>query len=720
MINLSNINKKYGKREIFHQLDFTIEQSGLIYTVIGASGSGKTTLLNIIFGLDFDYEGDYFLFERNVRELKQKDWQTIRNRDLQLVFQDYKLTEGLSVLDNLKNAGDFDDAVITEVLKKLDILEFADQRVAELSGGQKQRVAIARAMLFKPKILLLDEPTSGLDTETTEKLLEYLTAIKHTGVTVLIISHDRLIIDYSDIVLEIKEKNLKVRREVGKTEPEIALFHHPTEIHSTEIKKKKLGRYILSALRANKFELLLLAVPIMLIFSLFILGFSFYYSTVVGTYNRMFSGVSDRLIMIDTQELKNDVTVQNRENNISSSLDGQRIYFSQADYEQVRQIKGVEDVALTLGRQMALSDKDGYEIDLTYEVEELPDFLKKDIGFLNQDTKLTFKFLGLSSPKAFAKDYNTQNITLLMGEFPQNQSLEVVLPDIFAQIYFGSDDFDQFIGHSVNLPTFKYGESTNLVERSYQVSGIYRTNYQDTLQPTYAIYLGWDGQGILDEETDIAQMYEEDKIAFIGSSKENAAYLTNIFDTLDSYKTAVGLGYTTLLVKAQSPKDVETISQNLDQLFPKYRLTSQLSWKTGEYSKIYQYETKKMLSIACIISLTLGLVITFLNKGYFRKRNRELAVLYSLGYSRGQLAWLILCENLIVFLTCLGLAYGLDKLIYKFYLRQIPYFSGLSVMFTLQVVRLVTMLILLITLISVIWNMRGVKLGNLKKSLNSI
>ncbi|SQE96371.1 macrolide export ATP-binding/permease protein MacB [Streptococcus equi subsp. zooepidemicus] len=715
MIKLSNINKKYGKREIFHQLDFTIEQSGLIYTVIGASGSGKTTLLNIIFGLDFDYEGDYYLFERNVRELKQKDWQTIRNRDLQLVFQDYKLTEGLSVLDNLKNAGDFDDAAITDVLIKLDILEFTDQRVAELSGGQKQRVAIARAMLFRPKILLLDEPTSGLDTETTEKLLEYLTAIKDAGVTVLIISHDRLIIDYSDIVLEIEEKTLKKRREAGKTETERPLFRQPTEI-----KKKKLGRYILSAMRANKFELLLLAVPIMLIFSLFILGFSFYYSTVVGTYNRMFSGVSDTLIMIDTQELKNDVTVKNHEKNISSSLDGQRIYFSQVDYEHVRQIKGVEAVALTLGRQMALSDKDGYEIDLTYEVEELPDILKKDIGFLSQDTKLTFKFLGLSSPKAFAKDYNTQNITLLTGEFPQNQSLEVILPDIFAQIYFGSDDFDQFIGRSVNLSTFKYGESTNLVERSYQVSGIYRSNYQDTLQPSYAIYLGWDGQGILDEETDFVQMYEEDKVAYIGSSKENAVYLSNIFETLDSYKTAVGLGYTTLLVKAQSPKDVETISQNLEQLFPKYRLTSQLSWKTGEYAKIYQYESKKMLSIACIISLTLGLVITFLNKGYFRKRNRELAVLYSLGYSRGQLAWLILCENLIVFLTCLGLAYGLDRLIYKFYLRRIPYFSGLSVMFTPQVIRLITLLILLITLISVIWNMRGVKLGNLKKSLNSV
>lgn len=715
MIKLSNINKKYGKREIFHQLDFTIEQSGLIYTVIGASGSGKTTLLNIIFGLDFDYEGDYYLFERNVRELKQKDWQTIRNRDLQLVFQDYKLTEGLSVLDNLKNAGDFDDAAITDVLIKLDILEFTDQRVAELSGGQKQRVAIARAMLFRPKILLLDEPTSGLDTETTEKLLEYLTAIKDAGVTVLIISHDRLIIDYSDIVLEIEEKTLKKRREAGKTETERPLFRQPTEI-----KKKKLGRYILSAMRANKFELLLLAVPIMLIFSLFILGFSFYYSTVVGTYNRMFSGVSDTLIMIDTQELKNDVTVKNREKNISSSLDGQRIYFSQADYEHVRQIKGVEAVALTLGRQMALSDKDGYEIDLTYEVEELPDILKKDIGFLSQDTKLTFKFLGLSSPKAFAKDYNTQNITLLTGEFPQNQSLEVILPDIFAQIYFGSDDFDQFIGRSVNLSTFKYGESTNLVERSYQVSGIYRSNYQDTLQPSYAIYLGWDGQGILDEETDFVQMYAEDKVAYIGSSKENAVYLSNIFETLDSYKTAVGLGYTTLLVKVQSPKDVETISQNLEQLFPKYRLTSQLSWKTGEYAKIYQYESKKMLSIACIISLTLGLVITFLNKGYFRKRNRELAVLYSLGYSRGQLAWLILCENLIVFFTCLGLAYGLDRLIYKFYLWRIPYFSGLSVMFTPQVIRLITLLILLITLISVIWNMRGVKLGNLKKSLNSV
>ena len=715
MIKLSYINKKYGKREIFHQLDLTIDQSGLIYTVIGASGSGKTTLLNIIFGLDFDYEGDYYLFERNARELKQKDWQNIRNRDLQLVFQDYKLTEGLSVFDNLKNAGDFDDAAITEVLKKLDILDLIAQRVVELSGGQKQRVAIARAMLFQPKILLLDEPTSGLDTETTEKLLEYLTTIKHAGITVLIISHDHLIIDYSDVVLEIEDKKLKMRREVGKSEPEVDLSRQPIEI-----RRKKLGRYILSAMRANKFELLLLAVPIMLIFALFILGFSFYYNTVVGSYNRMFSGVSDKLIMVDTQELKNDVTVKNREKNISTSLDGQRIYFSQADYEYVRQIQGVEAVALTLGRQAALSDKDGYEIDLTYEVDELPDTLKKDIGFLRQDTQLTFKFLGLSSPKAFAKDYNTQNITLLAGEFPREQSLEVILPDIFTKIYFGSDDFDQFIGRSVNLSTFKYGEATNLVERRYQVSGIYRSNYEDTLQPSYPIYLGWEGQGILDDETDFVQMYEEDKIAFIGSSKENATYLSKIFETLDSYRAAVGLGYTTLLVKAQSPKDIKVITQELEQRFPKYRLTSQLSWKTGEYAKIYQYERKKMLSIAGVISLTLGLVITFLNKGYFRKRNRELAVLYSLGYSRGQLAWLILCENLIVFLTCLGLAYGLDSFIYKCYLRQMPYFSGLSVMFTPQVIRLITLLILLITLISVIWSMQGVKLGNLKKSLNSV
>jgi len=266
MIELSGITKSYKNKNVFNHLDFSIKDEGNIYTVIGSSGSGKTTLLNIIFGLDFDYDGEYYIFGKRAKDLKQKDWQAIRNNALQIVYQDYKLSERNTVIETLKNAGDFTESDIEEVLSRLEIVELAKQIVSELSGGQKQRVAIARAMLFKPKLLLLDEPTSGLDNDTTETLITCLKQLKELGTTILIISHDKLIVDNSDIVYEIKNKKLILEKS--------NILNKGMEEEDKEIiftaKKKKIFRYLLTSFKANKLELALMYVPMIVIFTLFI------------------------------------------------------------------------------------------------------------------------------------------------------------------------------------------------------------------------------------------------------------------------------------------------------------------------------------------------------------------------------------------------------------------------------------------------------------------
>lgn len=714
MIKFEHLQKSYRDKVIFDNVNFQLTEVGRIYTIIGSSGSGKTTLLNIIFGLDLDYQGTYQLFEKDVATLSRKAWQHIRNHDLQIVFQDYKLTEKMTVEENLKNAGDFSQDEIKEVLTNLGIQELLKEKIWNLSGGQKQRVAIARAMLFHPKILLLDEPTSGLDDETTTSFLNYIEKLKNTGLTVLIISHNKAVAEKSDFVYRIEDKTLHL---VNKRNSET--ITQTTESRGKSSEKKKLWRYTLTSLKANRVELSLMMVPMIVILALFILGFSFYYHLVIDSYEKMFSGLSDRVIMLDTQELKKEYLDANLEKGILSSLDGQRLYFSQSDVEHVKSISGIDDLVLTNGSQSSLVDMEGFEIDLAYQVAHLPQVLKSEVGFLDQGTSIYFKFKGLTTPYSFIRDYNTLGIKLLVGDFPKDDSLDILIPDIYAKIYLEEDDVEKIVGQEISLQTFRYEKAEELVYRKYRVSGVYRTNYNLAFQSTYYFYLPWDKWNTMKEEDfDWNESFEADKIAHTGGSKETAIYLEKIFQSLESYQQAFGLGYPTMLVKVEKPQDVVSVSKELEAYFPKYRLMSQWSWKEGEYASIYQYERNKMLIIAVIIASTLGILITFLNKSYFKRRNRELAVLYSLGYSRRQLVQLILVENLLVFLTCLGLAYALDSATYQFYLRKTIYFSPLHNMYSNQVIYIIIALVFLITIISVVWNIQGVRISNLKKSLN--
>ncbi|MDR0921592.1 MAG: amino acid ABC transporter ATP-binding protein [Lactobacillales bacterium] len=193
MLELKKINKKFGDRVIFKDLDLNIND-GEILTIVGQSGGGKTTLLRMLAGLESIDSGEVILDGKIINpEIMDTEDQVMG-----IVFQDFQLFPHLSVLDNITlapiSALKLDKSVAKkealELLEKLDLTGKEALYPYQLSGGQKQRVALARALAMKPKVLGYDEPTSALDPELRKQVEELILGLKTTGVTQIVVTHD--------------------------------------------------------------------------------------------------------------------------------------------------------------------------------------------------------------------------------------------------------------------------------------------------------------------------------------------------------------------------------------------------------------------------------------------------------------------------------------------------------------------------------------------------
>jgi len=189
-------------------VDFAVEP-GEFVAVVGPSGSGKSTLLNVLGLLDDPTEGQRLLGGVDVTSLSVAERTAARKESIGFVFQDFHLLPTLSAVENVALPTAFDPGDATDraadLLDRFGLGDRLDHDPSELSGGQKQRVAIARALINEPAILLADEPTGNLDTETGKAILAEFERVRAEGVAVIAVTHDPLVEEYADRVVELTD-----------------------------------------------------------------------------------------------------------------------------------------------------------------------------------------------------------------------------------------------------------------------------------------------------------------------------------------------------------------------------------------------------------------------------------------------------------------------------------------------------------------------------------
>lgn len=182
----------------------------------GRSGSGKTTLLNCLSGLDRPTSGSVEVLGKDLMKMNDQQLTRWRREELGFVFQSFGLLPTLSAYENIELmlrikgvGGRKRHERTTYCLNLVGLTKWSDHRPYELSGGQQQRVAIARALANSPNLILADEPTGELDSETAREILGLFGRIvQEEKVTVLMASHDSLVDEYVDTILQLRDGQL--------------------------------------------------------------------------------------------------------------------------------------------------------------------------------------------------------------------------------------------------------------------------------------------------------------------------------------------------------------------------------------------------------------------------------------------------------------------------------------------------------------------------------
>ncbi len=204
MIQLTDAHKEYENgTKALRGVSLTIEDGEFVF-LVGPSGSGKSTLIKLITGEVTTTEGEVEVNGYDMNTIEHKDVPAMR-RTLGVVFQDFRLIDKKTIYENLTFAmrvvGARPSTIRRRILYVLGLIGLGDkanQYPNQLSGGEQQRVAIARALINEPEVIIADEPTGNLDPKRSLEIMKLLEEINRLGKTVLVVTHERDLVNRFD------------------------------------------------------------------------------------------------------------------------------------------------------------------------------------------------------------------------------------------------------------------------------------------------------------------------------------------------------------------------------------------------------------------------------------------------------------------------------------------------------------------------------------------
>ena len=195
MVDARAVHKHFGALHVLKGVDLRVAERELVF-VIGPSGSGKSTLLRCLNRLEEPSSGSVVVDGIDILD-PRTDINHARQR-IGMVFQSFNLYPHMTALGNVtlalrlvagKSRGEA-EALGRAALERVGLVDRAGHTPGQLSGGQQQRVAIARAIALEPRVMLFDEPTSALDPELVGSVLEVMRALRESGMTMIVVSHE--------------------------------------------------------------------------------------------------------------------------------------------------------------------------------------------------------------------------------------------------------------------------------------------------------------------------------------------------------------------------------------------------------------------------------------------------------------------------------------------------------------------------------------------------
>jgi len=217
------VNKR--QNNVLKNVNFTIGEGEMV-AVMGPSGSGKSTLLYAVSGMDNFTAGEVSFCGKNIAGIGEKELAALRLDEMGFIFQQMYMLKNLTILDNIilpatqskkqreprretaRRGQDF--------MRRLGIIDIADNDINEVSGGQLQRACICRSMMNNPKMIFADEPTGALDRTASGGVMEELVRINNEGTTVMLVTHDVRVAARCTRLLYIADGNIEGEYNLGR------------------------------------------------------------------------------------------------------------------------------------------------------------------------------------------------------------------------------------------------------------------------------------------------------------------------------------------------------------------------------------------------------------------------------------------------------------------------------------------------------------------------
>ncbi len=209
------VNKR--QNNVLKNVNFTVSEGEMV-AIMGPSGSGKSTLLYAVSGMDSITAGEVEFCGKSIVKMGEKELADLRLDEMGFIFQQMYMLKNLTVLDNIilpavqskKNTETCKEMVLRgqDLMRKLGIIEIADNDINEVSGGQLQRACICRSMINRPAIIFADEPTGALNRTASNEVMEELVKLNEEGTTIMMVTHDAKVAAKCSRVLYIVDGNI--------------------------------------------------------------------------------------------------------------------------------------------------------------------------------------------------------------------------------------------------------------------------------------------------------------------------------------------------------------------------------------------------------------------------------------------------------------------------------------------------------------------------------